>query len=205
MDEVSRLKKIIENRENTIGFLNELLDGQSRKIEELENRLLDSEADYTATVQDSFIIDELKEENEYLKGYNGYLLDRFNEMCKLNDKLNSKLSILLNAFNEIKEDDVPKKKASEVPKKNISEEKKQHAKELASPKWKKKREEVFERYGKQCVECGSTKNIQVHHLIYRKGHHLWDYSVDELLPVCKKCHQKIHDDKTHRFHEKYVT
>lgn len=203
MDEVSRLKKIIENRENTIVFLNELLDGQSRKIEELENRLLDSKSDYTETVQDSFIIDGLKEENENLKGYNCYLLDRFNEVCKLNDKLNSKLSILLNAFNEIKEDDVVVKD-DDTPKKKVSDEKKQHVKELASPKWKKKREEVFERYGKQCVECGSTKNIQVHHLIYRKGHHLWDYSVDELLPLCKKCHQKIHDDKTHRFHEKYA-
>lgn len=203
MDEVSRLKKIIENRDSTIVFLNDLLDGQSRKIEELENRLLDSEANYTETVQDSFIIDGLKEENENLKGYNEYLLDRFNEVCKLNDKLNSKLSILLNAFNEIKEDDVVVKK-DDAPKKKVSNEKKQHAKELASPKWKKKREEVFERYGKQCVECGSTKNIQVHHLIYRKGHHLWEYNVDELIPLCKKCHQKIHDDKTHRFHEKYA-
>lgn len=203
MDEVSRLKKIIENRESTIVFLNELLDGQSRKIEELENRLLNSESDYTETVKDSFIIDDLKKENENLKGYNCYLLNRFNEVCKLNDKLNSKLSILLNAFNEIKEDDVVAKE-DDAPKKNISEEKKQHEKELASPKWKKKREEVFERYGKQCVECGSTKNIQVHHLIYRKGHHLWEYNVDELIPLCKKCHQKIHDDKTHRFHEKYA-
>ena len=203
MDEVSRLKKIIENRESTIVFLNELLDGQSRKIEELENRLLNSEAYYTETAQDSFIIDGLKEENENLKGYNSYLLDRFNEVCKLNDKLNSKLSILLNAINEIKDDDI-KKKNDDEQKKNVSDEKKQHEKELASPKWKKKREEVFERYGKQCVECGSTKNIQVHHLIYRKGHHLWEYNVDELIPLCKKCHQKIHDDKTHRFHEKYA-
>lgn len=203
MDEVSRLKKIIENRESTIVFLNELLDGQSRKIEELENRLLDSKADYTSTVQNSFIIDDLKEENENLKGYNCYLLNRFNEVCKLNDKLNSKLSILLNAFNEIKEDDVVVKD-DDTPKKKVSDEKKQHVKELVSPKWKKKREEVFERYGKQCVECGSTKNIQVHHLIYRKGHHLWEYNVDELIPLCKKCHQKIHDDKTHRFHEKYA-
>ena len=203
MDEVSRLKKIIENRESTIVFLNELLDGQSRKIEELENRLLDSESYYTETVQDSFIIDGLKEENENLKGYNSYLLNRFNEVCKLNDKLNSKLSILLNAFNEIKEDDVVVKD-DDAQKKNVSDEKKQHAKELSSPKWKKKREEVFERYGKQCVECGSTKNIQVHHLIYRKGHHLWEYNVNELIPLCKKCHQKIHDDKTHRFHEKYA-
>lgn len=203
MDEVSRLKKIIENRDSTIVFLNDLLDGQSRKIEELENRLSDSEADYTETVQDSFIIDGLKEENENLKGYNCYLLDRFNEVCKLNDKLNSKLSILLNAFNEIKEDDVVVKD-DDTPKKKVSDEKKQHVKELVSPKWKKKREEVFERYGKQCVECGSTKNIQVHHLIYRKGHHLWEYNVDELIPLCKKCHQKIHDDKTHRFHEKYA-
>lgn len=203
MDEVSRLKKIIENRESTIVFLNELLDGQSRKIEELENSLLNSESYYTETAQDSFIIDCLKEENENLKGYNSYLLDRFNEVCKLNDKLNSKLSILLNAFNEIKDDDVSVKE-DDTPKKNVSDEKKQHAKELTSPKWKKKREEVFERYGKQCVECGSTKNIQVHHLIYRKGHHLWEYNVDELIPLCKKCHQKIHDDKTHRFHEKYA-
>lgn len=203
MDEVSRLKKIIENRESTIVFLNELLDGQSRKIEELENRLLDSEAYYTETAKDSFIIDGLKEENENLKGYNCYLLNRFNEVCKLNDKLNSKLSILLNAFNEIKDDDVVAKN-DDKQKKNVSDEKKQHAKELSSPKWKEKREEVFERYGKQCVECGSTKNIQVHHLIYRKGHHLWEYNVNELIPLCKKCHQKIHDDKTHRFHEKYA-
>ena len=110
MDEVSRLKKIIENRESTIVFLNELLDGQSRKIEKLENRLLNSEAYYTETAQDSFIIDGLKEENENLKSYNSYLLNRFNEVCKLNDKLNSKLSILLNAFNEIKDDDVVVKK-----------------------------------------------------------------------------------------------
>ena len=149
------------------------------------------------------IIYYLNEENENLKGYNSYLLNRFNEVCKLNDKLNSKISILLNAFNEIKEDDVVVKD-DDAPKKNVSDEKKQHEKELASPKWKKKREEVFERYGKQCVECGSTKNIQVHHLIYRKCHHLWEYNVNELIPLCKKCHQKIHDDKTHRFHEKYA-
>lgn len=169
----------------------------------MENRLLYSESYYTETVQDSFIIDGLKEENENLKGYNSYLLNRFNEVCKLNDKLNSKLSILLNAFNEIKEDDVVVKD-DDAPKKNVSDDKKQHEKELASPKWKKKMEEVFERYGKQCVECGSTKNIQVNHLIYRKGHHLWEYNVNELIPLCKKCHQKIHDDKTHRFHEKYA-
>lgn len=204
MDEVSRLKKIIENRENTIGFLNELLDGQSRKIEELENRLSDSEADYTETVQDSFIIDGLKEENENLSAE----LEHYKKVAlffsRKSDKLSEKLQILLNAFNEIKEDDLPKKKVTNEKEQHTSDEKKQHAKELASPKWKKKREEVFERYGKQCVECGSTKNIQVHHLIYRKGHHLWEYSVDELLPLCKKCHQKVHDDKTHCFHEKYA-
>ena len=149
------------------------------------------------------IIDDLKEENENLKCYNSYLLNRLNEVCKLNDKLNSKLSILLNAFNEIKEDDVVVKD-DDAQKKKVSDEKKQHAKELASPKWKEKREEVFERYGKQCVECGSTKNIQVHHLIYRNGHHLLEYNVNELIPLCKKCHKKIHDDKTHRFHEKYA-
>lgn len=124
MDEVSRLKKIIENRENTIGFLNELLDGQSRKIEELENRLSDSEADYTETVQDSFIIDGLKEENENLSAE----LEHYKKVAlffsRKSDKLSEKLQILLNAFNEIKEDDLPKKKVTNEKEQHTSDEKK---------------------------------------------------------------------------------
>ena len=148
-------------------------------------------------------VSKLKKENENLSAE----LEHYKKVAlffsRKSDKLSKKLQILLNAFNEIKEDDVVVKD-DDAQKKNVYDEKKQHAKELSSPKWKKKREEVFERYGKQCVECGSTKNIQVHHLIYRKGNHLWEYNVNELIPLCKKCHQKIHDDKTHRFHEKYA-
>ena len=85
-----------------------------------------------------------------------------------------------------------------------SPEKIQHDKDLASPQWKRKREKVFERYGRQCVICGKTHNLQIHHLVYRKGRHAWEYDVDELIPLCKKCHNEVHKDKNHKFHEKYL-
>ena len=104
---------------------------------------------------------------------------------------------MFSAFEEVK--------AIDTPKHVVISEKERHDKELQSKQWKKKREEVFERYGKQCVECGSTSNVQVHHLVYRKGRHIWEYDVSELLPLCKKCHQKVHEDTNHKFHEKYVS
>lgn len=89
-------------------------------------------------------------------------------------------------------------------KKRTSAEKELHDKELKSPEWKKKRREVFDRYGEQCAECGRTEKLQVHHLCYRKGHHLWEYDVSELIPLCGKCHRKISKDKNHIWHEKYI-
>lgn len=194
MDEITRLKKVIENRESTITFLNDILDAQSDSIGKLKDKIALLEGN----------IEELQKENKELnESIEVFAKDEIFNLSKLrmyideNKALKAKLSVLFNAFESIKE-------PTEV-KDEVSEEKKRHDKELSSKQWKKKREEVFERYGKQCAECGDTKNIQVHHLIYRKGHHLWEYDVSELIPLCKHCHQEVHNDKNHKFHEKYVS
>lgn len=192
MDEIRRLKKVIENRESTITFLNELLDGQSNTIEELKEKiksLQDEKKELISLIEsqqkkDVSLVGELASEVEYYR--------------KENKTLKDKLSVLFNAFESIKE-------PSEVKAVKVSTLKEQHDKELKSPMWKRLRLKVFERYGCQCVECGSTKNIEVHHLIYRKGRHLWEYDVSELIPLCRNCHKKVSEDKNHKFHEKYMS
>ena len=205
MDEITKLQRIVENRESTITFLNELLDGQSERIERLldENAILKEKASKESNETDiSCTFCQFKVFYKSLTAKNEEKDKRIEELEKENKSLKAKLEYLFNAFEKIKGIDEIQKLV--VEKKDASEVKKRHNKEIASKEWKKKREEVFERYGKQCVECGRTDNIQVHHLVYRKGHHLWEYNTSELIPLCKKCHLKIHEDKNHKFHEKYL-
>lgn len=196
MDEIRRLKKVIENRESTITFLNELLDGQSNVIGELKEKIESLQDEKKELIS---LIESQQEKAESLVGEAEYYKEVFQNALKENKTLKDKLSVLINAFESIKE-------PSEVKAVKVSTLKEQHDKELKSPMWKKFRLKVFERYGCQCVECGSTKNIEVHHLIYRMdGRHLWEYDVSELIPLCRKCHQKVSEDKNHKFHEKYVS
>ena len=43
--------------------------------------------------------------------------------------------------------------------------------------------EVFEKYNHKCANCGSTENLQVHHLAEKSKEGL-----DQLILLCKKCH-----------------
>lgn len=189
--EIFLLKKRLENRESTISFLNEIIEAQSKSIDELKEK-------------NHLFCEEIRRQDEKirrLEEVNGQIVlykELVRNLTKSNDELKSKLDILFNAFNTVRSQD------QENVQNNKSNEKSKHDNELLSPQWRKKREEVFEKYGKQCVECGSTSNVQVHHLVYRKGRHIWEYDVDELIPLCKECHQKIHDDKNHTLHEKYI-
>lgn len=197
--EIFLLKKRLENRESTISFLNEIIEAQSKSIDELKEKLGISEARIRELEECFDQIDSLYNKSceralERLR-MTKELEERINKLCDENRKLQSKLDILFNAFNAVSDQEHGNSEDNE---------KERHNKELSSIQWKKKRLEVFERYGKQCVECGSTDNIQVHHLVYRKGRHIWEYDVDELIPLCKECHQKIHNDKNHTLHEKYL-
>mgnify|MGYP006366380823 FL=1 len=66
---------------------------------------------------------------------------------------------------------------------------------LKHPKWKEKRMRILDRDGKRCRKCNSTKNLQVHHTYYSGDKNPWDYPDSCLITLCKKCHEKEHEDK----------
>jgi len=61
------------------------------------------------------------------------------------------------------------------------------------PNWQKKRLEVLSERGYQCEECGDDENqLHVHHLIYEKGHKIWDYENYKFAVLCESCHLETH-------------
>ena len=63
-------------------------------------------------------------------------------------------------------------------------------KDLKALEWKSKRLKILDRDEYKCVKCGSTKNLQVHHIKYLFGHKPWEYSDELLITLCKECHYK---------------
>jgi hypothetical protein len=63
---------------------------------------------------------------------------------------------------------------------------------LETPYWQAVRKLKFKQTGRKCVECESTKRIEVHHLTYK--HHGREHKHLEDLEVrCRKCHGNIHN------------
>lgn len=63
---------------------------------------------------------------------------------------------------------------------------------LKTDHWKETRAEALKRGHYKCHDCGSTANLQVHHLTYaRRGHE----RQSDLVVVCDKCHKKRHGIK----------
>lgn len=62
---------------------------------------------------------------------------------------------------------------------------------LDSNRWKKKREQVLKAANFKCSVCGSAKNLCVHHITYEN---LGYENDDDLMVVCKKCHERIHEN-----------
>ncbi|KIO78320.1 hypothetical protein TH53_04320 [Pedobacter lusitanus] len=69
---------------------------------------------------------------------------------------------------------------------------------LFDKRWKDKRSIILTRDLNQCVICGLTDNLQVHH---RQYHYLtalkkfkapWQYSDKTLITLCNSCHQRGH-------------
>lgn len=60
----------------------------------------------------------------------------------------------------------------------------------ADPRWQKRRLKIFERDGFCCQRCYTEeKQLEVHHLAYRKGVPYWKYLDTELITLCRDCHQ----------------
>ena len=65
---------------------------------------------------------------------------------------------------------------------------------MKSEAWNRKRKEAFGHYGEGCRQCGYSgcfsNPIQVHHVSYQT---LYDEHMDDLLPLCLTCHQRLHE------------
>jgi predicted transcriptional regulator len=60
---------------------------------------------------------------------------------------------------------------------------------LLSDEWKDKANKVKERDGNQCVQCGSDKQLEVHHLTYDN---IYEEPLEDLVTLCHTCHEKEH-------------
>ena len=59
--------------------------------------------------------------------------------------------------------------------------------------WRRKRAEAFRIHGYKCAICGTTKNLQVHHLLYyRNGESIFGHEdpAKDLRVLCEKHHPK---------------
>ena len=63
----------------------------------------------------------------------------------------------------------------------------------SSYQWKKKRREINDLYGGKCAVCGSTDNVQVHHIIPLSV--LPELKLDDnnLVLLCSTCHELAHN------------
>ena len=64
--------------------------------------------------------------------------------------------------------------------------------QLKDPRWKAFRQFVFAVRGCKCEMCGYRENLQIHHPKYIKGRAAWEYTCNDVVVLCDKCHKKVH-------------
>jgi hypothetical protein len=60
---------------------------------------------------------------------------------------------------------------------------------LQSAEWQEKRAAVARRSGGMCEACNNARGLDVHHKTYAR---LTNEHLDDLLHVCRPCHERIH-------------
>lgn len=64
---------------------------------------------------------------------------------------------------------------------------------LQDPKWQKKRLEVMNNASFCCEICGNSEfSLNVHHKEYISGREPWEYELNQLVCLCKSCHDSEH-------------
>ena len=66
--------------------------------------------------------------------------------------------------------------------------------DIKSGKWQRLRLEVMQRDQVRCRACKCENNLNVHHLYYESGKHIYDYEIESLVTLCENCHSKLHKD-----------
>lgn len=67
--------------------------------------------------------------------------------------------------------------------------------QLKDKRWFAFRSFIFSVRGKVCECCGASTRLQVHHPKYVYGKKAWEYTCNDVMVVCRDCHQKIHGIK----------
>lgn len=67
--------------------------------------------------------------------------------------------------------------------------------QLQDERWLDLSKQIRERDNQFCVFCGSTHNLNVHHINYVKGLKAYEYPKESLITLCEKCHEKLHIEK----------
>src|SRR6266576_1606054 len=63
---------------------------------------------------------------------------------------------------------------------------------LKDPRWQKRRLEILHRDNFECRKCESkTTTLHVHHKSYEKGTQPWEYEDQDLITLCKDCHDEV--------------
>jgi len=66
--------------------------------------------------------------------------------------------------------------------------------QLLTDEWKEKRQRVIDHYWGYCFQCGTSKNLEVHHRYYiNDGRMAWEYPMSALIPLCSDCHSLEHN------------
>lgn len=61
---------------------------------------------------------------------------------------------------------------------------------LRDPRWQKRRLEILQRDGWECLSCGTKeKTLHVHHRKYERGKAPWEYPDEVLETLCEDCHE----------------
>ena len=66
--------------------------------------------------------------------------------------------------------------------------------EYQDERWKERAAQIRELDNHKCAMCGAKDvELHVHHLSYPPPpYHIWDSSDNELVTLCKDCHEKVH-------------
>lgn len=72
----------------------------------------------------------------------------------------------------------------------------EYAEKLKDPMWEKARKLILFRDEYTCQDCGGKREwgyeLHVHHKQYINGREPWQYSSQDLITLCRRCHEKIH-------------
>lgn len=64
---------------------------------------------------------------------------------------------------------------------------------LKLPQWRSYSDRIKKRDNNTCQDCGTTENLQVHHIRYiYDGRQPWQYPEEYVITLCDNCHFNWH-------------